>query len=210
MFTRRVLVPVAAGCLLLAGCTGGPADDPSSGTAAAVPDTARLRKMVLQPGGAGEVRDVHPAELRPVGEGETPCATMWALLGQRGAQAAITQALPSDEPGQPQMTFLAAHADAEATFARLRSALEACPTDSSDGDKATVRYEELDGAGFPEDAIRIRITVHSAPAKILDRIVVRVGACIVDMVGTGREPYPRLGEQPVLRQIERLKAGQGL
>ncbi|MCX5375461.1 hypothetical protein [Streptomyces sp. NBC_00091] len=257
MFThhRSVLV-VAAGCLALSACSGGPrsvaADRspagtqapgapatartgpapspsvplPKPGAAGEVPDTARLRQLVLQPGEVPGVlapehgiRDVHPSELRldnPTQPGPAPCGTMWALLGQRGAQAAVAQTFDSDEPGTPQATFLASHAGtgAATSFAQLRSAVADCPPHGYEGREATVRVEDLDAAGFPEDTIRIRITVHEegsgAPDEVLDRIVSRVGVCVVDMVGMGPDPHPRLAEQPALRQIQRLRAAQGL
>ncbi|MFF4012553.1 hypothetical protein [Streptomyces sp. NPDC001717] len=86
---------------------------------------------------------------------------MWALLGQQtGAQAAITQTFQSGAPEKPQVTFLASCAGtgAATTFAELRSTVAACPSDDSDDHKATVRYEDLDREGFPEDTIRIRMT----------------------------------------------------
>ncbi|MFD7260497.1 hypothetical protein [Streptomyces sp. NPDC059874] len=185
-----------------------------------------MRELVLQPGEAAGVtdlqhgvRDVHPSELRPLPQTErspAPCATMWALLNQKGAQAAIAQTFDSNEPGSPQVTLLASHpaTGAATTFAQLRSAVAACPTDGSDDRKATVRYEDLDKAGFPEDTIHIRMTFvaegSDEPADVIDRIVARVGVCIVDMSGVGPEPYPGLSEVPVLRQIERLRAAQGL
>ncbi|MFG2292434.1 hypothetical protein [Streptomyces sp. NPDC048603] len=250
------VVAAAVGCLVLSACSGvpGSATDghgpvgtptpatpsgartppapsssvplPTRGAAGAIPDTARLRQLVLQPGeadgvqgpGAG-VHDMHPSELdgdAGAEVGPAPCRTMWALLNQRGAQAAVTQTFGSVPPGNPQVTFLASHAGTGATtaFGQLRAALAACPPHASDGRKATVRYEDLDAAGFPEDTLRIRITVQDEgsdqPADVFDRIVARVGVCIVDMVGMGPEPQPRLAEQPVLRQIQRVRAAQGL
>ncbi|MFG2332843.1 hypothetical protein ACGFMM_24895 [Streptomyces sp. NPDC048604] len=141
---------------------------------------------------------------------------MWGLLNQKGAQAAVAQTFDSAEPGSPQVTLLASHSatGAATTFAQLRAAVAACPSDSYGGRKATVRYEDLDSAGFPEDTIHIRMTFieegSDEPAEVMDRIVARVGVCIVDMLQMGPESYPRLSEGPVLRQIERLRAAQGL
>ncbi|MFF4010626.1 hypothetical protein [Streptomyces sp. NPDC001717] len=254
MFTRHVpVVLVAAGCLVLSACSGGqasvtadhapagteqtsstpqPSSTPSShiplptrGAVGEVPDTARLRELVLQPGEAAGVpnpqmgiRDVHPSELKPLPRtGSSPCATMWAILRQQtGAQAAITQTFQSGATENPQVTFLASYAGtgAATTFAELRSAVAACPSDDSDGRKGTVRYEDLDRGGFPEGTIRIRMTFaeegSDQPADVFDRIVARVGVCIVDVVSMGPEPHPPLAEAPVLRQIERLRAAQGV
>ncbi len=89
-----------------------------------------------------------------------------------------------------------------------------CIRDDSDERKATARYEDLDRAGFPEDTIHIRMTFKEEgsdePVDVIDRIVARVGVCIVDVAAMGPEPYPSLSEGPVLRQIERLRAAQGL
>ncbi|MFB6560980.1 hypothetical protein ACFCYH_19270 [Streptomyces sp. NPDC056400] len=185
-----------------------------------------MRELVLQPGEAAGVsdpqhgvRDVDPSELRPLPRAEpssTPCPTMWGLLNQKGARAAVAQTFDASGPGNPGVTLLASHSasGAATTFAQLRSAVAACPSDDSDERKATVRYEDLDKAGFPEDTIHIRMTFKEEgsdePAEVMDRIVARVGACIVDMSAMGPEPYPRLSEAPVLRQIERLRAAQGL
>ncbi|MCX5078444.1 hypothetical protein OG321_39050 [Streptomyces sp. NBC_00424] len=113
------------------------------------------------------------------------------------------------------MNSLASYAGtgAETAFAQLRAAVAACPSDSGNGTKVAVTYEDLDTAGFPEDTIRIRITtVEADPAhnSVVAKIVTRVGVCILDTSGLGPEPHPRLTEQPVLRQVERLRAGQGL
>ncbi|RKT08582.1 hypothetical protein BX286_6687 [Streptomyces sp. 3211.6] len=241
------VLSAAAGCLLLTACSGGaagaasaqpaavrtdPSRSPSAGlpqqrAAGEVPDTARLRELVLRPGEdagvpdpAYGIRDVHPSEFGLVPGGDAypaACRTMWALIGHKGAQAAIAQTFTSKRPGEPSVNFLASHAGTGATtaFAQLREAASACPQHGSDGRTATVATEDLHGAGFPEDAIRIRITVHeegsSEPDDISDRIVARVGACIVDMSGLWSQPQTRLAEAPVLRQIERLRAGgQGL
>ncbi|MEV6683078.1 hypothetical protein AB0N09_40410 [Streptomyces erythrochromogenes] len=78
----------------------------------------------------------------------------------------------------------------------------------------TIRYEDLDTAGFPEDTLRIQMTMTDAgstgPAEVIDRIVTRVGGCITDVGATGTEPCPGISETPVLRQIDRLRAAQGL
>ncbi len=50
----------------------------------------------------------------------------------------------------------------------------------------------------------------TGPAEVIDRIVTRVGVCITDLSAAGAEPYPRVPEAPVLRQIDRLRAAQGL
>ncbi|WP_406865176.1 hypothetical protein ABZO31_33805 [Streptomyces sp. HUAS MG47] len=198
---------------------------PKRGAVGEIPDNARLRELVLQPGEAAGVpdpqsgiRDLLPSERRPLTQAEASaaCPTMWALLNQRGAQAAIAQTLDSGAPGSPRLTLLSSYSasGAATTFARLRSAVAGCSYDGSEGRKATVRYEDLDRAGFPEDTIHIRMTFveegSDKPADVLDRIVARVGVCVVDMVAMGSEPYPRVSEDPVLRQIERLRAAQGL
>ncbi|MEU3721303.1 hypothetical protein [Streptomyces sp. NPDC031705] len=161
---------------------------------------------------------MHPNELRPLSPAErsTPCSTMWGLLRQHGAQAAISQTFDTDEPGTPQVNLLASHtaAGAETVFSQLRSAVAACPSAGEDGRTVAVRYEDLDGTGFPEDTIRIRMTITdegaTEPPEVIDRIVTRVGVCIADLSGMGPEPYPRLAQGPALRQIERLRAAQGL
>ncbi|MFE2527980.1 hypothetical protein ACFXEL_27495 [Streptomyces sp. NPDC059382] len=137
------------------------------------------------------------------------------MFEHRGAQAAVAQTFDPNEPADPQVNSLASYAGtgAETAFARLREAVAACPTDSGNGTKVTVTFEDLDTAGFPEDTIRIRITTaeaNSAGNYVVDKIVTRVGVCILDTSGLGPEPHPRLAEQPVLRQVERLRAGQGL
>ncbi|MFJ9344345.1 hypothetical protein ACIRP0_34455 [Streptomyces sp. NPDC101733] len=140
---------------------------------------------------------------------------MWALFGQRGAQAAITQTFDSNEPGNPQVIFLASYSGTGATtaFARLRSAINACPSDGEDGRTATMRSEDLDKAGFPDDTIRVRITTveegSNEPAEIIERVVARVGRCIVDIAGMGPDPQPPLADESVLRQIQRLRVAQG-
>ncbi|MET9609308.1 hypothetical protein ABZZ17_30310 [Streptomyces sp. NPDC006512] len=196
---------------------------PEPGAAGEIPDTARLRQLALQPGETAGVAEgesgshpMHAGELRPLSPSElsAPCSAMWGLLSQRGARAAVSQTFATDTPGNPQVNFLASYAGAEAVYTRLRSAVAACPSDSEDGRTVTVRYEDLDGAGFPEDTIRIRMTTtdegSTGPADVIDRVVTRVGACIADLSGLGSEPYPRLAEGPVLRQIERLRTAQGL
>ncbi|MEU8502230.1 hypothetical protein AB0C86_36780 [Streptomyces lavendulae] len=245
---------VATGCLLLSACSGttqsaaaghapgatrspvapsapqtGKASSssvalPKPGAAGAIPDTARLRELVLQPGeaagvpnGESGIREVNPGELTPLPQTPppAPCKAMWAEFEQRGAQAAIAQTFDSNGPADPRVNSLASYAatGAETAFAQLRAAVAACPSDSANGNKVTVAYEDLDKAGFPEDTIRIRITsIEDNPADnyVVDKIVTRVGVCIVDTSGMGKEPHPRLAEEPVLRQIERLRAGQGL
>ncbi|WKD31123.1 hypothetical protein [Streptomyces xanthophaeus] len=199
---------------------------PTRGAAGAIPDAPRLRELALQPGEAAGVpdpergiRDLDSSELRPLPRTEAssaPCPTMWELLRQKGAQAAVSQTFDSGEPGSPQMTFLASYTGtgAATAFAQLRTAVAACPSDDSDERKATARYEDLDKAGFPEDTIHIRMTFEdegsAEPVEVLDRIVARVGVCIVDMTTMGPEPYPSISEAPALRQIERLRAAQGL
>ncbi|MER6522042.1 hypothetical protein ABT246_34980 [Streptomyces sp. NPDC001553] len=198
---------------------------PSPGTAGEIPNTVRLRELALQSGEAPGVpssgvgiRDVHPGELKPLPETQppAPCTLMWGLIGQRGAQAAITQTFDTTEPGNPTVTFLSSYSGtgATTTFARLRSAVAACPSDGSENRKATIRSQDLDKAGFPADTLRIQITVSTEgsdePAEVMERIVARVGVCIVDMSGAGPEPYPGLSEEPVLRQIQRLQAAQDL
>lgn len=206
----------------------GPAPSPSvelptPDAVGGVPDTARLLQLVLQRGeavgvpGPDEVREAHPSELRPMTPEEraNPCTTMWALLRQKGARAAITQMFTADAPGDP-VHFLASYSGtgAETTFAQLRTALAACPRQNDEGREVTVRYEDLDGAEFPEDTVRIRMTFRDegaqAPSEVMERIVTRVGACISDLVGMGPEPHTPVSEQAVLRQIQRLRAAQGL
>ncbi len=198
---------------------------PTRGAVGEIPNTQQLRELLLQPGEAAGVpdpqygvRDMHRSELRPLPTkpSPAPCPTMWGLLNQKGAKAAVSQTFEAVEPGSPSITFLASHSatGAAATFARLRTAVAACPMDDSADRKATVRYEDLDAKGFPKDTIRIRMTFteegSGKPADVIDRIVSRVGVCIVSMLGMGPEPYPRLSEGSVLRQIERLQAAQGL
>lgn len=197
---------------------------PKPAAAGAIPDTARLRELVLQPGeaagvpeGESGIRDVNPGELAPLPQTTppAPCKEMWAGFEHRGAQAAIAQTFDSNGPTDPRVNFLASYAGtgAEKAFAQLRAAVAACPSDNGNDSKVTVAYEDLDKAGFPEDTIRIRITtVEENPADnyVVDKIVTRVGTCIVDTSGMGPEPHPRLAEDAVLRQIERLRAGQGL
>ncbi|MFF2198414.1 hypothetical protein [Streptomyces sp. NPDC058157] len=240
------VLPAAVGCLLLAACSGGPAGSPTAaptpartqasgppsvpmparGAAGEVPDNARLRELVLQPGEDGGVpdpdrgiRDVHPSEFGTYAatEGDPPaCRTLWALFNHKGARAAIAQTFTSKRPGEPSVNFLASHpgTGAATAFAELREAAAACGPHGSDGTTSTVATEELHGSGFPEEAIRIRITIHeegsAASNNISERIVARVGSCIVDMSGLWSQLQTRLGEAPVLRQIERLRAGQGL
>ncbi|MFD3699622.1 hypothetical protein ACFWUZ_26410 [Streptomyces sp. NPDC058646] len=138
------------------------------------------------------------------------------MLNQRGAKAAITQTFRPGDPGNPKVTFLASHSGtgAATAFAELRSAVAACPATGSGTRNGTVQYEDLDGPGYPEDTIRIRMTIteegSDEPADISERIVARVGVCIVDMTGMGPEPYPRLADEPLLRQIKRLQSAQGL
>ncbi|MFD6878253.1 MULTISPECIES: hypothetical protein [unclassified Streptomyces] len=196
---------------------------PTPDAVGGVPDAARLAQLVLQRGeavgvpGPDEVREAHPSELRPLTPEEraNPCTTMWALLRQHGARAAVTQTFTADAPGEP-VHFLASYAgtDAQTTFAQLRTALAACPRQNDEGREATVRYEDLDGAEFPEDTVRIRMTFRDegsqAPSEVMERIVTRVGVCISDLVGMGPEPHPPVSEQAVLRQIQRLRAAQGL
>ncbi|THA86758.1 hypothetical protein [Streptomyces sp. A0592] len=198
---------------------------PAPGAAGGVPDTARLMELALQPGEtagvaedggsiysltAGEVRPLPPADL------SVPCTAMWGLLRQRGAHAAISQTFDSEEPGSPTVGGLASYAgtDAATVFGRLRTALAGCPSVEEDGRTVTIRYEDLDTAGFPEDTLRIRMTMTDAgstgPAEVIDRIVARVGVCITDLSAAGVEPYPRVSETPVLRQVDRLRAAQGL
>ncbi|MEJ8640572.1 hypothetical protein WKI68_02245 [Streptomyces sp. MS1.HAVA.3] len=50
----------------------------------------------------------------------------------------------------------------------------------------------------------------TGPAEVIDRIVTRVGVCVTDLSAAGTEPYPHVSETPVLRQIDRLRAAQGL
>lgn len=140
---------------------------------------------------------------------------MWAVFAHRGAQAAVAQTFDSNGPADPRVNSLASYAGtgAETAFGQLRAAVAACPSDSTNGNEVTVSYEDLDKEGFPKGTIRIRITsaeANPADSYVVDKIVTRVGVCIVDTTATGPEPQPRLAEEPVLRQIERLRAGQGL
>ncbi|MFI8365178.1 hypothetical protein ACIGD1_34125 [Streptomyces sp. NPDC085612] len=198
---------------------------PAPGAAGEIPDAARLAELALQPGETAGVledggsthvldwvegRPLSPAELRD------PCTAMWGLLRQRGAQAAVSQTFDTEEQGSPTVNFLSSYpgTDAATVFGRLRTALAGCPSVEEDGRTVAIRYEDLDTAGFPEDTLRIRMTMTDAgstgPAEVIDRIVARVGVCITDLSATGTEPYPSVSEAPVLRQIDRLRAAQGL
>ncbi|MFJ7779790.1 hypothetical protein [Streptomyces yangpuensis] len=198
---------------------------PTPGAAGEIPDTARLAELALQPGetaGAledgGSTHSLDEVGGRPLSQAElaTPCTAMWGLLRQRGAHAAVSQTFDTDEPGSPTVNFLSSYpgTDAATVFGQLRTALAGCPSAEEDGRTVTVRYEDLDTAGFPEDTLRIRMTMTDAgstgPAEVIDRIVTRVGVCITDLGATGTEPYPGISETPVLRQTARLRAAQGL
>ncbi|MFD6880176.1 MULTISPECIES: hypothetical protein [unclassified Streptomyces] len=196
---------------------------PTPGAPGEIPDTARLRQLALQQGetagvreGEHGTRDVHPGELTPLSPTQlsAPCSTMWGLFSRRGAHAAVAQTFDTDEPGSPGMNLLSSYLSAETVYTQLREAVAACPSVHENGTLVTVRYEDLDKPGFPEDTIRIRMTViddgSTAPANVIDRIVTRVGACMADLSGLGPEPYPRLSEGAALRQVERLRAAQGL
>ncbi|MFI8392951.1 hypothetical protein [Streptomyces sp. NPDC085540] len=93
-----------------------------------------------------------------------PCTAMWGLLGQRGAQAAVSQTFDTEEPGSPTVNFLSSYAgtDAVTVFVRLRTALAGCPSVEEDGRTVTIQYEDLDTGGFPEDTLRIRMTMTDA------------------------------------------------
>ncbi|MFD7916783.1 hypothetical protein ACFV30_39855 [Streptomyces sp. NPDC059752] len=198
---------------------------PTPRAAGEVPDTARLVALALQPGetagvreDGGSTRSLDEVEVRPLSPAElsAPCTAMWGLLGQRGAHAAVSQTFDTEEAGSPTVNFLSSYAgtDAVTVFGRLRTALAGCPSVEEDGRTVTIRYEDLDAVGFPEDTLRIRMTMTDAgstgPAEVIDRIVTRVGVCVTDLSATGTEPYPGVSETPVLRQIDRLRAAQGL
>ncbi|MGW6877008.1 hypothetical protein ACWGHA_32285 [Streptomyces xanthophaeus] len=142
---------------------------------------------------------------------------MIALLNERGAEAAISQTLgSSDEPGHAQVNTLTSYSGtgAATAFAELRSAAAACSSFGAGGRTSTVLYEDLDGPAYPEDTIHIRMTIteegSDRPADVSDRIVARVGVCIASTTGMGPEPHPRVPDEPLLRQIERLQVAQGL
>ncbi|MFE7094238.1 hypothetical protein [Streptomyces erythrochromogenes] len=198
---------------------------PTPGAAGEIPDAARLAELALQPGETAGVREdggsTHSMDWidgRPLSPDELkdPCTAMWGLLRQRGAHAAVSQTFDTEEPGNPTVNYLSSYpgTDAVTLFGRLRTALAGCPSVEEDGRTVTIRYEDLDTAGFPEDTLRIRVTMTDAgstgPAEVIDRIVTRIGACVTDLSALGTEPYPRVSEAPVLRQIDRLRAAQGL
>ncbi|MFC9825517.1 hypothetical protein ACFWG6_33745 [Streptomyces erythrochromogenes] len=198
---------------------------PTPGAAGEIPDTTRLAELALQPGetagvleDGGSTHSLDEVEGRPLSPAEltAPCTAMWGLLRQRGAHAAVSQTFDTQEPGSPTVNFLSSYpgTDAATVFGQLRTALAGCPSVEEDGRTVTIRYEDLDTAGFPEDTLRIRMTMTDAgspgPSEVIDRIVTRVGVCITDLGATGTEPYPGISETPVLRQIDRLRAAQGL